>query len=110
MFFGADQFKNHVGNNVIIKCHKCGDTNLRYVDTTRSSVAGSGYICGNGHETGGSLDDYGVFGQADTLGSNVMIVVAKEINVIFQSKFTFGFKVLKEYKQKKHVLQELLMN
>jgi hypothetical protein len=71
MFFGADQFKNHVGNNVIIKCHKCGDTNLRYVDTTRSSVAGSGYICGNGHETGGSLDDYGVFGQADTLGSNV---------------------------------------
>ena len=72
MFFGGDQLKNNLGNNVIIKCHECGDTNLRYVDTSRTGTPGSGYICGNGHETWGSLDNTEeIFGQTDTVANNV---------------------------------------
>lgn len=71
MFFGGDQFKNHISNNLIIKCHECGNTNLRYVDTTRTGAVGSGYICGNGHETFGAIDDQEIHGQTDSQLSSV---------------------------------------
>lgn len=71
MFLGGDQLKNNLGNSVIIKCHQCGDTNLRYVDSTRTNGYPKTYICGNGHETWGALDDWSIYGQTDTLQTPV---------------------------------------
>lgn len=71
MFLGGDQLKNNLGNNVIIKCYECGDTNLRYIDEERTGTVGSGYICGNGHKTWGAIDDWSILGQTDIAGTRV---------------------------------------
>jgi len=55
---GGNQFKNNLGNQIIIKCHECGDTNLRYVGVARTDGHPSGYVCGNGHETWGGVDEF----------------------------------------------------
>ena len=89
---GGDQFKNNLGNQVIIKCHECGDTNLRYVGFDRTQDGDpSGYVCGNGHETWGAVDDWDIWGQTDVPQSKVvdktceslMCKLPKSINVQF---------------------------
>lgn len=76
MFLGGDKFKNNPGNNRILKCHECGDTNLRYVGINRTEPntedepdfkAQATYVCGNGHETFGGVDDWEIYGQTDVL-------------------------------------------
>jgi hypothetical protein len=76
MFLGGDKFQNNPGNNRILKCHECGDTNLRYVGADRivQSTAeepdfksAATYICGNGHKTFGGVDDWEIWGQTDVL-------------------------------------------
>ena len=71
MFLGGDQYRNDLSNNLIIKCHECGDTNLRYVDSSRTGDPEKPYICGNGHTTWGALDDWSIKGQTDSLLNSV---------------------------------------
>lgn len=68
---GGNQFNNNLGNQIIIKCHECGDTNLRYVDFSRTDGDPSGYVCGNGHETWGAVDDWEIWGQTDMVQTKV---------------------------------------
>lgn len=63
---GGDPYKNNLGNQLIIKCPKCGDTDMRNVSFFRTaSGEPSGYVCGNGHEVWGAIDDWDIWGQSD---------------------------------------------
>jgi len=68
---GSDQYKNDLSNNIIIKCHECGDTNLRYLGGDRTGEPEKPYKCGNGHITWGALDEWETKGQTDTLLNTV---------------------------------------
>ena len=81
MFLGGDKFQNNPGNNRILKCHECGDTNLRYVGINRTTPnteeepdfkTQASYICGNGHETFGAVDDWEIWGQTDVLQTHAI--------------------------------------
>ncbi len=71
MFLGGDQYKNHSSNNLILKCHICGDTDLRLVGSNRTGDKDRPYVCGNDHETWGAIDDYSIPGQTDVLFNRV---------------------------------------
>lgn len=67
MFLGGDKFKNDISNNKIIKCHECGNTNLRLLGYNRTGNIQTPYKCENGHLTWGALDDQSIIGQTDPL-------------------------------------------
>ena len=73
MFLGGDQYRNDLSNNVIIKCHVCGNTDLRYLGYLRtpSTDQEKPYVCGNGHETWGALDDWSIKGGTDKYAQEV---------------------------------------
>lgn len=93
MFLGGDQYRNNLSNNVIIKCHVCGNTNLKYLgyQRTPSQDIEKPYICGNGHETWGALDDWSIKGGTDKFVQEVPDCCCEGIQCEFPKSIFVSF-------------------
>ena len=74
--FGADKDRNHLNQQHVIKCHVCGSSHLRYIGLSGPSVGYGAtqeavYVCHNGHDTWGAIDQWDVKGQSDESTANV---------------------------------------
>ena len=74
--FGANKDLNHLNQQYVIKCHICGSSHLRYIGLAAPSVGYAStqqavYVCHNGHDTWGAIDQWNVKGQSDESTANV---------------------------------------
>lgn len=94
MFLGGDQYKNHISNSLIIKCHICGDTDLRLLGSNRTGDKDNPYVCGNGHTTWGAVNDDSIAGGTDLLFNTVNDCCCEGLECEFPESISVNFSGL----------------
>ena len=100
--FGADKDLHHLNQQYVIKCHVCGSQNLRYIGPAARPAGGyvtnsdqSPYICDNGHDTWGAIDQWNVKGQSDEQTARVNDCCCEGFSCNFPEKLYVQFSGIK---------------